>query len=57
MKNPSGPNLGKAVKGGIIALIVMNAAWVAVFAQPAFAIAVLLLLPVSMGLGKLFAVT
>ncbi|NIG53022.1 UbiA-like protein EboC [Chitinophaga sp. Cy-1792] len=57
MKNPSGPNIGKAVKGGIIALIVMNAAWVAVFAQPAFAIAVLLLLPVSMGLGKLFAVT
>ncbi|SHK96901.1 4-hydroxybenzoate polyprenyltransferase [Chitinophaga jiangningensis] len=57
MKEPSGPNLGKAVKGGILALIAMNAAWVAAFAQMPFAIFVLLLLPVSLGLGKLFAIT
>ncbi|MBV7532421.1 UbiA-like protein EboC [Chitinophaga sp. sic0106] len=57
MKEPSGPNLGKAVKGGILALIAMNAAWVAAFAQMPFAIFVLLLLPISLGLGKLFAVT
>jgi len=57
IKDPSGPNIGKAVKGGIIALIVMNAAWVAAFGQMPFAVAVLLLLPVSIGLGKLFAVT
>ncbi|MEZ2443815.1 UbiA-like protein EboC [Chitinophaga sp. RCC_12] len=57
MKNPSGPNIGKAVKGGIIALIAMNAAWVAAFATIPFAIAVILLLPISLVLGKIFAVT
>lgn len=57
MKNPSGPNIGKAVKGGIIALIAMNAAWVAAFATIPFALAVILLLPISLVLGKLFAVT
>jgi 4-hydroxybenzoate polyprenyltransferase len=57
MKDPSGPNIGKAVKGGIIALIVMNAAWVAAFATLPYALMVLLLLPISMVLGKLFAVT
>jgi 4-hydroxybenzoate polyprenyltransferase len=57
MKDPSGPNIGKAVKGGIVALIAMNAAWVAAFATQPFAIAVILLLPVSLLLGKLFAIT
>jgi 4-hydroxybenzoate polyprenyltransferase len=57
MKNPSGPNIGKAVKGGIIALIAMNAAWIAAFATLPFALIVLLLLPISLILGKLFAVT
>ncbi|WP_199417099.1 UbiA-like protein EboC [Chitinophaga silvatica] len=57
MKNPIGPNIGKAVKGGIIALVVMNAAWVAAFATLPYALVVLLLLPISMILGKLFAVT
>lgn len=57
MKNPIGPNIGKAVKGGIIALIAMNAAWVAAFDTLSFALVVLLLLPVSMVLGKMFAVT
>ncbi|PSL49931.1 4-hydroxybenzoate polyprenyltransferase [Chitinophaga niastensis] len=57
IKDPSGPNIGKAVKGGIIALIAMNAAWVAAFATLPFALAVLLLLPISLILGKLFAVT
>ncbi|MFY0252511.1 UbiA-like protein EboC [Chitinophaga sp. 30R24] len=57
MNDPSGPNIGKAVKGGIIALVVMNAAWAAAFATLPFALAVLLLLPLSIVLGKLFAVT
>lgn len=57
MKDPSGPNIGKAVKGGIIALIAMNAAWIAAFATLPFALIVLLFLPVSLILGKLFAVT
>lgn len=56
-KDPSGPNIGKAVKAGIVALIVMNAAWVAAFDAVSYALAVLLLLPVSIGLGKVFAIT
>lgn len=57
MKSPTGPNIGKAVKGGIIALIAMNAAWVAAFSTLPYALLVLLLLPISMVLGRLFAVT
>jgi 4-hydroxybenzoate polyprenyltransferase len=57
MKDPSGPNIGKAVKGGIISLIVMNAAWVAAFSSLPHALLVLVLLPLSMLLAKAFAVT
>lgn len=57
MKDPSGPNIGKAVKGGIIALIVMNAAWVAAFSSVPHAMLVLILLPVSLLLARAFAVT
>ncbi|ASZ09773.1 MULTISPECIES: UbiA-like protein EboC [Chitinophaga] len=57
MKDPSGPNIGKAVKGGIIALIAMNAAWGAAFVSIPFALCVLLLLPLSLWLAKVFAVT
>ncbi|CAL1516364.1 UbiA-like protein EboC [Chitinophaga sp. MM2321] len=56
-KDPSGPNIGKAVKAGIVALVVMNAAWVAAFATLPFALAVLILLPISMLLGKMFSIT
>ena len=57
IKDPSGPNIGKAVKGGIISLIVMNAAWVAAFSSLPHALLVLILLPLSMLLAKAFAVT
>jgi 4-hydroxybenzoate polyprenyltransferase len=57
IKDPSGPNIGKAVKGGIISLIVMNAAWVAAFSSLPHALLVLVLLPFSMLLAKAFAVT
>ncbi len=57
MKEPTGPNIGKAVKGGIIALIAMNAAWVAAFSSLPHALLVLILLPVSMLIAKAFAVT
>lgn len=57
LKEPTGPNIGKAVKGGIIALIAMNAAWVAVFSSVPHALFVLLLLPVSIWISKAFAVT
>ncbi|MVT09749.1 UbiA-like protein EboC [Chitinophaga sp. ysch24] len=57
MKEPSAPNIGKAVKGGIIALIAMNAAWVAAFSTLPHALLVLILLPLSLALARMFAVT
>jgi 4-hydroxybenzoate polyprenyltransferase len=57
INNPIGPNIGKAVKAGVLSLIVMNAAWVSVSGNIYFALAVLCLLPVSLRLAKLFAVT
>ena len=57
MKTPTGPNIGKAVKGGIIALIAMNAAWVAAFSSLPHALLVLALLPVSILFAKVFSVT
>ncbi len=56
-KDPSGYNVGKAVKAGVIALIVMNAAWAAAFSSGIVALIILALLPVSFLLAKLFAVT
>lgn len=57
LKNPIGPNIGKAVKAGVLALIVMDAAWVAISGNFFAAIAVLILLPVSIIIAKTFAVT
>ncbi len=54
---PEGPNIGKAVKGGILALIVINAAWAAAFSDWTYALIILALLPVSMLLAKAFSVT
>ncbi len=55
--NPEGKMIGKAVKAGVIALIAMNASWAAAFGEPYMALFILALLPLSMYLGKLFAVT
>jgi 4-hydroxybenzoate polyprenyltransferase len=57
IRDPRGPLIGKAVKAGVIALIVMNAAWAAAFGTLYFALLILLLLPVSLWLAKIFAVT
>nr|WP_036675431.1 UbiA-like protein EboC [Pedobacter sp. AK017] len=57
MKNPIGPNIGKAVKAGVIALILMNAAWASAFGMVQIALFIVILLPVSLMLGKAFAVT
>jgi 4-hydroxybenzoate polyprenyltransferase len=57
IQNPIGPNIGKAVKAGVLALIVMDAAWVSVSGNYLVAIMVLLLLPLSIKVAKLFAVT
>ncbi|MBA4853401.1 UbiA-like protein EboC [Emticicia sp. BO119] len=57
INSPIGPNIGKAVKAGVLSLIVMNAAWVSVSGNIIFALLVLCLLPVSISLAKYFAVT
>ena len=57
LKEPKGPLIGKAVKAGVIGLIAMNAAWAAAFDAFIFALLILLLLPLSIWLAKLFAVT
>ena len=49
--------IGKAVKAGVIALIVMNAALAAAFAGIWIGLAILPLLPLSLWLAKKFAVT
>lgn len=56
-RNPEGKQIGKAVKAGVISLIVMNAGWAAAFGMWQYGLWILLLLPVSLMLGKLFAVT
>lgn len=55
--NPIGSNIGKAVKAGVLSLIVMDAAWVSVSGNWILALCVLALLPLSMKLAKIFAVT
>jgi 1,4-dihydroxy-2-naphthoate octaprenyltransferase len=57
VQNPIGPMIGKAVKAGVISLIVMNASWCVAFGLWPLALAVLALLPLSMLLAKVFAVT
>jgi hypothetical protein len=57
IREPVGKNIGSAVKAGVIALILMNAAWAAAFGALYAALVIVLLLPISMKLGKLFAVT
>ncbi len=57
IRSGEGPSIGKAVKAGVIALIVMNASWAAAFGMINFALLILFLLPVSLLLAKLFAVT
>lgn len=57
IKDPIGRNIGKAVKAGVLALILMNAAWAAAFGNLYLSIIIVILLPLSLKLGKLFAVT
>lgn len=49
--------IGKAVKAGVLSLIVLNAAIATAFAGWIFGVVVLLLLPVSLGIAKKFSVT
>ncbi len=50
-------NVFKAVKAGVLALIVLDATLSAGFAGWEYGLLVLLLLPISMGLARIFAVT
>jgi heme O synthase-like polyprenyltransferase len=57
ISNPIGPMIGKAVKAGVIAVIIMNASWCVAFGFWTVGLLVLALLPLSIRLGKMFAVT
>jgi 4-hydroxybenzoate polyprenyltransferase len=54
---PIGKNIGLAVKSGVISLILMDAAWAAVFGSLGLAFFIVILLPISIWLSKRFAVT
>ncbi|TDB64632.1 UbiA-like protein EboC [Arundinibacter roseus] len=57
INNPIGPKIGKAVKAGVLSLLVMNAAWCMAFGYIPLAICLLLLLPLSIQIARFFAVT
>lgn len=57
IRNPVGPMIGKAVKAGVLSLIVMDAAWCVAFGYWPLGILVVLLLPLSLRLARIFAVT
>jgi 4-hydroxybenzoate polyprenyltransferase len=57
IQNPIGKNIGGAVKAGVISLILMDAAWAATFSTIYAALTIACLLPLSIWLAKIFAVT
>lgn len=57
IQNPIGKNIGGAVKAGVISLILMDAAWAITFSNIYAAIGIACLLPISLWLAKIFAVT
>jgi 4-hydroxybenzoate polyprenyltransferase len=57
IQDPKGALIGKAVKAGVLALILMNAAWAAAFGTLSLALLIVLLLPLSIWMAKAFAVT
>ncbi|MEX1239948.1 MAG: UbiA-like protein EboC, partial [Cyclobacteriaceae bacterium] len=57
IRKPEGKMIGRAVKAGVLALILMNAAWASAFGVTYLALIIILLLPLSLLLAKIFAVT
>ena len=57
MRKPEGKMIGRAVKAGVLALILMNAAWASAFGATYLALIIILLLPLSILMAKVFAVT
>jgi 4-hydroxybenzoate polyprenyltransferase len=55
--DPSAPRIGRAVKTGVLALILLNACWVAAGAGLLWAMVTALLLPLSLWMARHFAVT
>lgn len=57
INKPEGPRIGKAVKAGVLSLIIMNAAWAAAVGNWKLALFIIALLPLSLLLARMFAVT
>lgn len=57
IKDPVAANIRQSVKAGVLSVILMNAAWAAAFGSTGWALIILCLLPLSVLLAKLFAVT
>lgn len=57
LHEPSGAHIRKAVKAGVLALILLNASWVAAAAGIEWAVVTALLLPASWLIARSFAVT
>ncbi len=57
ISKPDGERIGKAVKSGVLGLILMNATWAAAFNDLVFSSIIILLLPISYFLSRAFAVT
>jgi 4-hydroxybenzoate polyprenyltransferase len=57
LKTLSGKEIGKAVKAGVLGIVLMNASWAAAGAGWPWAVATALLLPVSVWIAGKFAVT
>lgn len=56
-KNPMPGNIVKAVKAGVLSIILLDASWAAIHHQFLICGIILCLLPISISLGKYFAVT
>lgn len=54
---PSGTNIGRSVKAGVIGIILLDTAWAASSGAFAMALVIFILLPISFGLSRAFAVT
>lgn len=57
IKDPVAKNIRQSVKAGVLAVILMNASWAAAFGAIGWALVILCLLPLSVLLARLFAVT
>ncbi len=56
-REPRPALIGRAVRAGVLSLILLDAALATAFAGPLYGLAVLVLWPLSLGLARLFAVT